>query len=179
MKLKLDKKDVENFLKGLIEGYDLYAPAQLTEGVSAFKKIDRPEEVNLTQPVTQKPAKEAFFPQSEVMFRYEEGRTGARSFLRNKPKERGSFWGPGPAILRRSPSLKRSLQGKTIPMSILPKRERGRPSLVWVVIIPSPPASVLQQEGGLSIGPDPISSSPTLATPTLLNCSLKREWLSA
>lgn len=72
MKLKLDKKDVENFLKGLIEGYDLYAPAQLTEGVSVFKKIDRPEEVNLTQPVTQKPAKEAFFPQSEVMFRYEE-----------------------------------------------------------------------------------------------------------
>ncbi|MBM4278494.1 MAG: 4Fe-4S ferredoxin [Deltaproteobacteria bacterium] len=76
MKLKLNKKDVENFLKGLIEEYDLYAPAQLTEGVSVFKKIDRPEEVNLTQPVTQKPAKEAFFPQSEVMFRYEE--TGNR-----------------------------------------------------------------------------------------------------
>ncbi len=72
MKLKLDKKDVENFLRDLIERYDLFAPVQLTEGVSVFKKIENPEEVNLTQLVPQKPAKEAFFPQSEVMFRYEE-----------------------------------------------------------------------------------------------------------
>jgi ferredoxin len=72
MKLKIDKKDFQNFLKSLSEAYDLYAPAQLTEGVSVFKKIARPEEVHLTQLVTQKPAKEAFFPQSEVMFRYEE-----------------------------------------------------------------------------------------------------------
>jgi ferredoxin len=71
MKLKLDKKDFKNFLQILIDEYDLYAPVQLVEGVSAFKKIDRPEEVNLTQLHTQKPAKEVFFPQSETMFHYE------------------------------------------------------------------------------------------------------------
>ncbi|MBM4337916.1 MAG: 4Fe-4S ferredoxin [Deltaproteobacteria bacterium] len=71
MKFKLDKKDFENFLKDLMETYDLFAPVQLTEGVSVFKKIDKPEEVNLTQLVPQKSAKEVFFPQSETMFRYE------------------------------------------------------------------------------------------------------------
>jgi hypothetical protein len=57
MKLKLDKKDFENFLQSLMDEYDLYAPVQLAEGVSVFKKIDRPGEVNLTQLHTQKPAK--------------------------------------------------------------------------------------------------------------------------
>ena len=71
MKLKLDKKDLIPFLQGLIDHYDLYAPVQLAEGVSVFKKIDQPGEVNLTQLHPQKPAKDIFFPQSEVMFRYE------------------------------------------------------------------------------------------------------------
>ncbi|MBM4308339.1 MAG: 4Fe-4S ferredoxin [Deltaproteobacteria bacterium] len=71
MKFKLDKKDFEIFLKDLMETYDLFAPVQLTQGVSVFKKIDKPEEVNLTQLVPQKSAKEVFFPQSETMFRYE------------------------------------------------------------------------------------------------------------
>jgi sulfhydrogenase subunit beta (sulfur reductase) len=71
MKLKLDKKDFENFLQSLMDEYDLYAPVQLTDGVSVFKKIDQPGEVNLMQLHTQKPAKDVFFPQSEIMFRYE------------------------------------------------------------------------------------------------------------
>jgi ferredoxin len=71
MKFKLDKKDFERFLKDLMEAYDLFAPVQLAEGVSVFRKIDQPEEVHLTQLVPQKSAKEVFFPQSEVMFRYE------------------------------------------------------------------------------------------------------------
>jgi len=71
MKLKLDKKDFENFFQSLMDEYDLYAPVQLAEGVSVFKKIDHPGEVNLTQLHPQKPAKDVFFPQSEVMFRYE------------------------------------------------------------------------------------------------------------
>jgi ferredoxin len=71
MKLRLDKKDFRSFLQGLIETYDLFAPVQLAEGVSAYKKIDQPEEVDLTHPNPQKPAKDLFFPQSEVMFRYE------------------------------------------------------------------------------------------------------------
>ncbi len=74
MRFRLEKKDFENFLKYLIEGYDLFAPVRLTEGVSVFKKIDDVREVDLSQLVPQKPAKEAFFPQSEVMFRYDETR---------------------------------------------------------------------------------------------------------
>jgi ferredoxin len=71
MKLKLNKKDFNNFLQSLMDQYDLYAPVQLADGVSVFKKIDQPGEVNLSQLHTQKPAKDVFFPQSEVMFRYE------------------------------------------------------------------------------------------------------------
>jgi hypothetical protein len=68
MKLRLDKKDFRSFLQGLIETYDLFAPVQLAEGVSVYRKIDQPEEVDLTHPNPQKTAKDLFFPQSEVNF---------------------------------------------------------------------------------------------------------------
>lgn len=73
MKLRLDKKDLRPFLQSLIDGYDLYAPVQLTEGVSVYKKIDIDDAgaVDLTQLHPQKPMKEVFFPQSEAMLRYE------------------------------------------------------------------------------------------------------------
>jgi sulfhydrogenase subunit beta (sulfur reductase) len=71
MKLKLDKKDFNPFLQSLMDEYDLFAPVQLAEGVSVYKKIDRPDEVDLSTSNPQKPAKEVFFPQSEIMFRYE------------------------------------------------------------------------------------------------------------
>src|SRR4030043_2480366 len=72
MNLRLDKKDFRSFLQSVIETYDLFAPVQLAEGVSVYRKIDQPEEVDLTHPNPQKPAKDLFFPQSEVMLRYEE-----------------------------------------------------------------------------------------------------------
>src|SRR4030043_1777957 len=71
MNLRLDKKDFRSFLQSLIETYDLFAPVQLAEGVSVYRKIYQPEEVDLTHPNPQKPAKDLFFPQSEVMLRYE------------------------------------------------------------------------------------------------------------
>ncbi|OGP96509.1 MAG: hypothetical protein A2157_12365 [Deltaproteobacteria bacterium RBG_16_47_11] len=71
MKWKLDKKDFKPFLQSLMDEYDLFAPVQLAEGVSVYKKIDCPDEVDLSSSNTQKPAKEVFFPQSETMFRYE------------------------------------------------------------------------------------------------------------
>jgi len=71
MKLKLDKKDFKPFLQSLMGEYDLFAPVQLAEGVSAYKKIDLPDEVFLSASNPQKSAKEVFFPQSETMFRYE------------------------------------------------------------------------------------------------------------
>ena len=54
-----------------MDEYDLFAPVQLAEGVSVYKKIDHPDEVDLSSSNPQKPAKEVFFPQSEIMFRYE------------------------------------------------------------------------------------------------------------
>ncbi|MCJ7784549.1 MAG: 4Fe-4S dicluster domain-containing protein [Desulfobacterales bacterium] len=71
MKLKLNKKDFKPFLQSLMDEYDLFAPVQLAEGVSAYKKIDLPDEVLLSASNPQKSAKEVFFPQSETMFRYE------------------------------------------------------------------------------------------------------------
>ena len=71
MKVRLDKKDFRPFLQSLIDHYDLYAPIQLTEGVSVYKKIDHPEEVNFGILNPQKPLKEVFFPQSEVMLCYQ------------------------------------------------------------------------------------------------------------
>ena len=74
MNLKLDKKDFKPFLQSLMDEYDLFAPVQLAEGVSAYKKIDRPDDVDLSALNPQKPVKEVFFPQSETMLQYE--RTG-------------------------------------------------------------------------------------------------------
>jgi ferredoxin len=71
MKLKLDKKDFKAFLHTLMEENDLIAPVQLVDGVFVFKKIDHPEEIDLSSLHTQKPAKEVFFPQSETLFQYE------------------------------------------------------------------------------------------------------------
>ncbi len=78
MKLKLDKKDFQSFLQSLMDEYDVFAPVQLAEGVFVYKKIDHPEEVDLSAPNPQKPAKEVFFPQSETMFRYEKASKGKR-----------------------------------------------------------------------------------------------------
>jgi len=71
MKFILDKKDFGSFLQDLIERVELFAPVRLAEGVSVYRKIDHPEEIDLTHLNPQKPAKDLFFPQSEVMLRYE------------------------------------------------------------------------------------------------------------
>lgn len=89
MKLKLDKKDFAPFLQNLMDQYDLFAPVQLVEGVSAYKKIDRPEEVNFNLLNPQKPLKEVFFPQSEVMFCFQKvGKKNQVSTSEEVKKER-------------------------------------------------------------------------------------------
>jgi ferredoxin len=92
MKLKLDKKDFKPFLQSLMEEYDLFAPVQLVGGVSVFKKIDHPDEVDLSTPNTQKPAKELFFPQSETMFCYEKaGKKNQMTSMEEVKRERILF----------------------------------------------------------------------------------------
>jgi sulfhydrogenase subunit beta (sulfur reductase) len=92
MKLKLDKKNFKPFLQSLMDEYDLFAPVLLAEGVSVFRKIDHPDEVDLSSSNTQKPAKELFFPQSEVMFRYEKvGKRNQIVSLEEEKRERILF----------------------------------------------------------------------------------------
>ncbi len=92
MKLRLDKKDIELFLQDLIGHYDLYAPVQLAEGVSVYKKIDRPEEVDFNVLNPQKPLKEVFFPQSDVLFRYQKaGKKSEITSAEGVKKERVVF----------------------------------------------------------------------------------------
>ena len=71
MKARLDKSDFNSFLKNLIDHYDLFAPVRLADGVSAFQKVSRPEDVEFVLLNPQKPLKEVFFPQTEVMFLYQ------------------------------------------------------------------------------------------------------------
>jgi len=71
MKFKLEKRDFKPFLQSLIDGYDLYAPVHLAEGVPVYRKMGRLDEVDLSLLNPQKSLKEVFFPQDEVMFRYE------------------------------------------------------------------------------------------------------------
>jgi sulfhydrogenase subunit beta (sulfur reductase) len=92
MKLKLDKKEFASFLHSLIDRCDLYAPVKLAEGVSIYKKIERSEEVDLTFLNPQKPMKEVFLPQSEVMFQYEKvGKQSQISSMEEVKRERVIF----------------------------------------------------------------------------------------
>jgi len=77
LSLRLDKREFEPFLQSLMEEYDFYAPAQVAEGISVYKKIAHPGEVNFCSLNPRKPLKEVFFPQSEVMLCYE--KTGKQS----------------------------------------------------------------------------------------------------
>jgi formate hydrogenlyase subunit 6/NADH:ubiquinone oxidoreductase subunit I len=96
MKFRLDKKDFRSFLQGLIETVELFAPVRLAEGVSVYRKIDHPEEVDLTHPNPQKPAKDLFFPQSEVMFRYEKTGKQASVIPADEVKEERVLLGARP-----------------------------------------------------------------------------------
>ncbi len=81
MKFKLNKTDICSFLQNLMDQYDLFAPVEIVEGVSVYKRIERPEEVALGLSNSRKPLKDVFFSQSEVMLGYEkiEGRTHVSS----------------------------------------------------------------------------------------------------
>lgn len=125
MKLRLDKKDLKSFLQNLTHHYDLYAPVQLAEGVSIYKKIDDPEEVDLTHLNPQKPMKEVFFPQSEVMFRYERiGRQNPVTSQEEVKKERVVF-GARPCDIQAISILEEVFQGKDFTdVYFLKKREK-------------------------------------------------------
>jgi len=46
----LNKKEFGSFLKQVMQTYDVIAPVELAEGVSAYRKIESPEEASLAFP---------------------------------------------------------------------------------------------------------------------------------
>ena len=112
MKLKLEKKNFIPFLKSVIDEYDLFAPVQLADGVSVYKKIDRPEEVDLYTRNTQKPAKEIFFPQSETMFRYEKAGKESRVTSAEEVKRNRVILGARPCDIQAFALIDQVFAGK-------------------------------------------------------------------
>ena len=112
MKWKLDKKDFKPFLQSLMVEYELFAPVQLAEGVSVYKKIDRPDEVDLSSPNTQKPTKEVFFPQSETMFRYEKAGKQQQVTSTEEVERKRVIWGARPCDIQAVSLIDQVFSGK-------------------------------------------------------------------
>jgi len=112
MKWKLDKKDFKPFLQSLMDGYDLFAPVQLAEGVFVYKKIDHPEEVDLSGSNPQKPAKEVFFPQSETMFQYEKAGKDTRITSAEEVERKRVILGARPCDIQAVSLMDRVFSGK-------------------------------------------------------------------
>jgi len=70
---KIAKEKIEEFIQRLIKDYTVFAPVEI-EGIISFRKVDKPKDIKLDYQNSKKPPKEIFFPQSEVMLRYSDGK---------------------------------------------------------------------------------------------------------
>ena len=121
----LSKKELGSFLKQVMQTYDVIAPVELAEGVSAYRKIDSPEEVSLVSYNTQKPAKEVFFPQSEVMFRYEKEGNHTQVTSTEEVNRPRLILGARPCDIQAFPMLDQVFSGKEYTdVYFLKKREK-------------------------------------------------------
>jgi sulfhydrogenase subunit beta (sulfur reductase) len=109
---KLEKRDFQAFLQDVAEKYDLFAPVRMAEGVSVYKKIDDPGEVDLSHSNPQKPVKEVFFSQSEVMFRYEKIENRSRVTSTEEVKRERVVLGARPCDIRAISLLDQVFSGK-------------------------------------------------------------------
>jgi sulfhydrogenase subunit beta (sulfur reductase) len=81
--VRLEKGNLGDFIRRLMDGYTVYA-AVTAHGKSGFKAIESTEEIDQGSLVTDRSAKEVFFPHSEVLFEYDEN--GVREVgTRRKP----------------------------------------------------------------------------------------------
>jgi ferredoxin len=112
MTLKLDKKDFQSFLQGLMGQYQLFAPVQVAEGVAVYKKIEDPSEAALLPINPRKPAKEVFFPQSETMFQYEKIGGQSKVSSTEKVERERILLGARPCDLEAVSLLDEIFQGK-------------------------------------------------------------------
>ena len=70
---KIAKSQLNEFIARLMKSYAVYGPVE-EEGIVSFRRLTAPEEIRLDYQNSKKPPKEAFFPQTETMFRYEMGK---------------------------------------------------------------------------------------------------------
>ncbi len=69
---KLQKDKLNSFLKNLGEKFAVYAPVE-SDGIISFEKLENGKELVPDFPRTHRPPKEVFYPQTEVMFRFDNG----------------------------------------------------------------------------------------------------------
>ena len=89
--VKIEKTKFKQFIDNLRENFTVFAPVHDGE-VSGFKEVKSGDDIHLTIQNTDKTPKELFFPQTEVIFRYNEDgiKTSKKS---NKPF---ALWGVRP-----------------------------------------------------------------------------------
>lgn len=92
MKKRIAKKDVNKFLARLLKNYAVYAPTQVANYVS-FRQITSPGEVVWDCLVTREPPKGVFFPQTEVLFRYESREKGVDLQSTEMVERQRVLWG--------------------------------------------------------------------------------------
>ncbi len=69
----ISKKNMNGFIQSLTRDYIILAPINV-DGIFAFKPLDNSPGIEPNYQNSKKPPKEVFFPQSETMFRYRNGK---------------------------------------------------------------------------------------------------------
>lgn len=99
MKKTIAKKDVARFLARLLKDYTVYAPTRVA-GVVSFREISSPDDVDWDTVVTRKPPKEVFFPETEVLFSYEQADGGLALRSTEAVETERIVWGIRPCDVR-------------------------------------------------------------------------------
>ncbi|MGC9314823.1 MAG: 4Fe-4S dicluster domain-containing protein [bacterium] len=71
---KLNKSNIDDFIAELRKGYAVYAPVD-RDGITSFAHLAEGESPNMDFLITQKPPKEVFYPQTEVLLRFDGDKT--------------------------------------------------------------------------------------------------------
>ncbi|MBA7662958.1 Anaerobic sulfite reductase subunit A [subsurface metagenome] len=80
---KISKKGMNEFIQSLMADYIILAPVS-TDGIFSFKPVSNFEQIDLSYQNSKKPPKEVFFPQSETMFNYKNGKVESTEKVKQK-----------------------------------------------------------------------------------------------
>ncbi len=76
---KLKKKNLNGFIEELAEKYSVYGPVE-RDGITSFEKLDKGESPDTSFLRTRKPPKEIYYPQTEVMLRFDKEDTKSNKY---------------------------------------------------------------------------------------------------